>query len=548
MGKYRAAILLALLTASVSSSSWGGIKNEIIYQIITDRFFDGDARNNCGENDKSLGKMDKFLDGVSCDPSRKDWNKYWGGDFEGIIAKLDYLKSLGVTKIWISPVIENARGLAYGDGTLKTAYHGFWGRDWFRLNEHWTGSGTTDFGSFDRLVKEAGKAGIGVIVDAVVNHSNPAYEGEFGAVYENGGKKTDYLADKDGWFHKYPGIKWDMLEDPAKLPVLFQYMFQNDVAMGKASPADWEKYRASAPGPLKMRMAQDYKLADLADFDTDNPRVRDYMKRAHEFWAAREIAGYRIDTIKHVPQTYWKEFAAGLLAGNKDLVLVGEWYGGGPGDDDSMKFVEGTGISIFDFRLRGELKDLFLGKKDVGKFSRFLQSSIVGTRRDAAADLVTFIDNHDMPRMQSEGATDNDVLEMMKILFGIRGVPCVYYGLEVFLHNQTDGGRDPYNREMMVFGADSKAPGVKLLGELARFRKQHLALRYGITRLIAAGNSEAMIMREYQDDSVIVCIHASGAKARASCKQLPKGYEEVAFGAASGKTGKWKVRYFSKLR
>ncbi len=528
--------------AMLQPAAHARIGNEVLYQIITDRFHDGNPANNCGGNDASLTPEQALLGKLTCDPSRKDWNKYWGGDFEGILAKLDYIKNMGITQVWISPVVENARGMASGDGVIKSAYHGFWGRDWFRLNEHWTTNGTRDLDSFKSLVASTKKAGMGLIIDTVVNHTSPAYDAEYGAIYESGRRITDYLENDDDWFRRQPAIRWDLTEKAEAATALREYMFQHEMKFQGAKAADWEKFKTADIGELRHRMYQYYKLADLADLNTDHPDVRKYMERAHRFWADTGISGFRMDTVRHVSQEYFRQFVNDLRARNKDIILIGEWWGAGPQDEDSMKFMKNTGFTAFDFQLRDQLKELFIGKKNLARFAKFIDSSVDRkTGADTAADMVTFVDNHDMPRMMSEGASAADTMEMTKLLFGVRGVPCVYYGLETFLAEKKEGGKDPYNREMMVFPKDpSTAPGVRLVTELAAFRKAHPALRYGTTKTLKANDSVVVLQRDYQGDSVIVMVTKQGA-----VRAAPKGYvEKVLPGMTSGKHSSWVVSYF----
>ncbi|WP_367883246.1 alpha-amylase family glycosyl hydrolase [Thermococcus peptonophilus] len=138
---------------------------------MVDRFYDGNTSNN-----------EPFYD-----PTHSNYRLYWGGDLEGLIEKLDYIKSLGVSMIWVSPLNDNINSLAYG----SAPYHGYWTRDYRRIEEHFGG----DWNDFRRLVKEAEKRGICVIVDYVLNHSNPVNDGEYGALYDNGTFVTDYFKD-----------------------------------------------------------------------------------------------------------------------------------------------------------------------------------------------------------------------------------------------------------------------------------------------------------------------------------------------------------------
>ena len=549
-------LILSLLCLFPSSGATAApFGNDIVYQIITDRFEDGDSGNNCGQNDQGLTSEQKVINQRTCDPSRKDWNRYWGGDFEGIQKRLGYLKSLGVTQLWISPIVENARGFAVGDGTLKTSYHGFWGRDWFRLNEHWTKKGTQDLDSFRNLVAAAKEQGLGVLVDTVANHTSPALDAEYGALYEDVKFRADALnfATSPGgsWFHPYPSIRWDLAEAPldnaAKIGLLRDYIFQHLLRTGKVNVSERLAFDKKTATELQSYMLQNFMLADLADFDETNPKVAEYLTRAHEQWLDFGISGYRVDTARHLPQTYWRKCVDGLEKKSPGIKLVGEWYGGGPGNADSMAFIRSTGMTMFDFALRREFFDLFLKKKDLKKFAAFLQSSVDPAKgTDAAGDLVTFIDNHDMPRMQADGANGADVMQMLRLIFAVRGVPCIYYGLENFIYTKQEGGRDPYNRDAMVFTPEEKAPAQKLLKSLATLRQTFPELRSAVTRILVQ-QSEALVFERGERGKLRILV------SRADQNGIPKsarkalaGFQELKLfesGKTEGKSA-WQVRYF----
>ena len=139
---YAAAALLALLPpASAQSAGNTFWQRQSIYQIITDRFYDGDPSNNNADG--------------NYDPAGHSGTSVHGGDFKGIEQKLDYIKSLGATAIWISPVVLNARG----------EFHGYAGLDFYKVDPHW---GT--LADLQHLVQAAHARGILVIDDIVVNH------------------------------------------------------------------------------------------------------------------------------------------------------------------------------------------------------------------------------------------------------------------------------------------------------------------------------------------------------------------------------------------
>src|SRR5271157_3890972 len=136
--------------SSVSNDLWQG---QSIYQIITDRFYDGDASNNNADG--------------NFDPAGHSGRSVHGGDFKGIEQKLDYIKALGATAIWISPVVLNARG----------EFHGYAGFDFYRVDPHW-GS----LADLQEMIEAAHARGLLVIDDVVVNHggnllgsSDPGY-------------------------------------------------------------------------------------------------------------------------------------------------------------------------------------------------------------------------------------------------------------------------------------------------------------------------------------------------------------------------------------
>ena len=95
-------------------------KPDVIYQVVLDRFFDGDPTNNDPPGDKGL-----------YDPTKTNWKKYWGGDLAGLTQKLPYIAGMGVNAIWISPAVENVHKLVNG---TDAGYHGYWARDFYRID------------------------------------------------------------------------------------------------------------------------------------------------------------------------------------------------------------------------------------------------------------------------------------------------------------------------------------------------------------------------------------------------------------------------------
>ncbi|MHC5720039.1 MAG: alpha-amylase family glycosyl hydrolase, partial [Nostoc sp.] len=139
-------------------------RQETIYFLVVDRFYDGDPDNSEGANSELY------------DPTRQEWGKYWGGDLQGVIDKLDYLKNMGVTALWLTPLFEQVEELFVGNAAL----HGYWTKDFKRLNPRYIAEGENPSlnatqeeknTTFDRLIAELHKRNMKLVLDIVCNHS-----------------------------------------------------------------------------------------------------------------------------------------------------------------------------------------------------------------------------------------------------------------------------------------------------------------------------------------------------------------------------------------
>src|SRR6185503_5432860 len=195
------ALLLSTITYPISGALASDFKREVIYQIVIDRFFDGSSTNN--NPSQSAGLYDS---------TKTNWRAYWGGDLQGIQQKMSYLAGMGVTAIWISPPVDNLNtNIPDGGGNPTASYHGYQGRDFKRIEEHF-GNPDNQWTDFDNLVKAAHQNGIKVIVDFAPNHATQSNAGEFGALYDNGTFLGNYTNDTNGYFHHNPNISgggWD---------------------------------------------------------------------------------------------------------------------------------------------------------------------------------------------------------------------------------------------------------------------------------------------------------------------------------------------------
>ncbi len=398
-------------------------RQETIYFIVVDRFYDGDPDNSEGPNPELY------------DPSHQDWGKYWGGDIQGIIEKLDYLKNLGVTALWLTPLFEQVEALF----VEQAAIHGYWTKDFKRINPRFIGpneepslnkSNEARNTVFDSLVKAMHDRKMKLVLDIVCNHSSPDFSGKKGELYDDGVKIADFNDDKNNWYHHYGEVSnW---ED------------------------DWQ--------------VQNCELSGLATFNENNTSYRDYIKSAIKQWLDRGIDALRVDTVKHMPIWFWQEFNADILTYKPDVFIFGEWIYSHPTDQRSVDFANHSGMTMLDFGLCVAIRAA-LGQGAEGGFYLVQDVLDLDHHYRGATELITFIDNHDMPRFQSLNPDPEMLRVAIALIMMTRGIPCIYYGTEQYLHNDTNGGNDPYNRPLME-NWDTESPlyrEIRLLSGVRRF-------------------------------------------------------------------------------
>ena len=433
-------------------------RQETIYFLVVDRFYDGDPENSEGPNPELY------------DPEGKDWGKYWGGDLQGVIDKLDYLKDMGVTALWLTPLFEQVEALFIE----QAAIHGYWIKDFKRLNPRFIAKGDnpsinqtqdTKDTVFDKLVYELHQRNMKLVLDIVCNHSNPDFSGKKGELYDDGVKIADFNDDKDNWYHHYGEVQnW---ED------------------------EWQ--------------VQNCELSGLATFNENNIAYRNYIKSAIKQWLDRGVDALRVDTVKHMPIWFWQEFNADILTHRPDVFIFGEWIYSDPRNERSVEFVNESGMTILDFGLCVAIREV-LGKGAEAGFSLVQDVLDLDYHYYGATELITFIDNHDMPRFQSL----NPDPEMLRVAIGLimttRGIPCIYYGTEQYLHDDTEGGNDPYNRPMMQKW-DTDSPIYRDVRLLSGLRRLNPAISMGSQWQKYLTPDVYCYVRRYRDSVVFVALN-----------------------------------------
>lgn len=473
-----------------SSAVAADFKQEIIYQVFTDRFCNGDTTNDDPEVSKGM-----------FDAERKNWNAYWGGDLAGVEKKLPYIKNLGATTIWISPTIDNVNKPSIdAEGKLMAPYHAYHGRDFKRIDEH-IGDASNSWKAFDSLIATAHKLGIKVIVDMPFNHSSLYNHGEFGAFYDDGHYKGDPENDRYKYFNHQPLVS--------------DYNDRYQVQYGT--------------------------IFYLGDFDQEHEFIDRYLKEAAEKYQQHGADGTRLDAAKHT-NWGWQQTLANSLYNKGDHFVVAEWWLDGMNEPmyrDMMKFANKGGVSVFDFPLANAIRKVLAGKEP-GDFA-LIENVISKENKDSddPNSMITFIDNHDMPRFLSLKDDKAALKQALALIYTARGIPSLYYGTEQYLHDDTKGGGDPYTRVWMS-SFDETSEGFKTVRALSDVRKSNPAFGFGTHTGKLAKGDVYVFERKFGDNIALIAMNKNSKDKQsisAISTSLPAGsYKDALDGQLNGGT------------
>ncbi|MFD2670005.1 alpha-amylase family glycosyl hydrolase [Marinicrinis sediminis] len=423
---------------------------DVIYQIVTDRFLDGDSTNNPS--------------GTIFDGSCTQLKKYCGGDWQGIINKINdnYFTDMGVTALWISVPVENIYAPLTYSGTVSTSYHGYWPRDMKKTNPYFG-----NFTKFDSLISTAHGKGIKIIIDFVPNHTSPADPnnaafGENGKLYNNGTLLGGYTNDTNNYFYHNGGTTFSSIEDG---------IYRN--------------------------------LFDLADLNQHNNTIDGYLKDSIKLWLDKGIDGIRVDAVKHMPSGWQKAWMETIYS-YKPVFTFGEWFlGANEIDPQNHVFANESGMSLLDFRYGQTVREVFRDRTDT-MYDLDTMFSGTNSAYNEVLDQVTFIDNHDMDRFQNGAANQRRLEQAVALTLVARGVPAIYYGTEQYM----SGNGDPNNRARMTsFSKTTKA--YKTISKLSPLRKSNPALAYGDMEQRWINNDVYVFEREFAGNVVLMAINKS---------------------------------------
>jgi len=474
----------------VSSPDW---RDQVIYFVMIDRFDDGDPRN----NDQGQGEFDPRSNA-----------HYSGGDLKGLTRRLDYIRELGPTAVWITPPVAHR----WWDARANYGgYHGYWGDHFKRVDAH--------FGrlrDYRRLSRQLHQRGMFLVQDIVVNHMA-------------------------NWFHY--GADWDGA-DPARGYV------PNPDADGRHAPSQSPFDRNDPRDPTQRAEAiyhwtptirdhhdvdqeQRFQLADLDDLNTESPAVRQALRDSYGYWIRKVgVDAFRVDTAFYVPPDYFDDFlmandrrAPGVLrvaraTGRNDFHVFGEGFG----IDRAFEDVQARKIDAYqraapghvvlpgmiNFPLHGALLDVF---------ARGQPPSVLAHRIDSMmrvhADpwrMPSFVDNHDVDRFLASG-DETGLRQALLAMLTLPGIPVIYYGTEqgfrepraaMFAAGFGSGGRDRF---------DTDAPLFRFLQQAIALRRSDALFSRGRPTVVAAAEQGPGVVAwriDHGADAALVVFNTAG--------------------------------------
>jgi len=460
----------------------GVTPSDVIYLIMPDRFANGDPTN------------DEPAEAPGGSHDRSKARAYHGGDLRGIREHLDYLKDLGVTTLWLTPIVKNG---------ATQDYHGYGAVDLYGVEPH-LGS----LREYQDLVAAAHQQRMKILFDVVPNHVGPKHP------WANKPPLPD-------WFH---GTVQHHLNSSAPVSGVFY---------GEGKNQNHDLFEAfvdpHAPARLWRNLTEGWFADTLPDMNTENPMVSQYLLQNAIWWAESSgLDGFRVDTLPYVSRQFWSRWHAGLRRIYPQLTTIGEvfhpdasvtsFFAGGRKQYDGID----TGVNtVFDYPMYFVLRDVLLKDMPVGRIADVLRHDALYPRPD---DLVTFFGNHDVARFASaEGSSAAKLKLAFALTLTLRGIPELYYGDEIGMA----GAGDPDNRRDFPGGwREDKQNAFSEQGrtreqndlfsyvkDLLRLRREHAALRGGHLWHLFSDDTSYVFARESEEERLLVVFN-NDSKAR----------------------------------
>lgn len=485
-------------------------QEEIIYFLLPDRFENGDP-----SNDRGGLRGDRLATGF--DPTSKGFSH--GGDLQGVLARLDYIQSLGATAVWLTPVFRN-KPVQGGPGNESSGYHGYWITDFTRVDPH-----LGDEKQMHSLVDAAHARGMKVYMDIIANHTADVI-----AYRECPTSACPYRPRAEYPYSRRGGVNGERINEgfagqSQRTAANFARLTRSDYAYTPLVPPaekdvkvpawlnDPIYYHNRGNTTFEGESSEMGDFVGLDDLMTENPRVVQGFIDIYGDWIDRYgVDGFRIDTARHVNPEFWQEFAPAMQAraaakGIPNFHIFGEVA---MSSVDTALLARYTRVAklpaVLDFAFANGVREVVAEGKGTDVLARvFADDALYEGGEATALQLPTFISNHDMGRFAyfvrgaRPQAGEDEVLKRVALahamLLTLRGVPTIYYGDEQGfsgLGADQAARHDMFRSQVRTYlddqrvGTSGNAPGFdtnhplyRTIAELAGLRKVQSALRGG---------------------------------------------------------------------
>jgi len=432
----------------IKTPEW--VKDAVFYQIFPDRF--------------SVGKPPQSYSGHISANNLESWHSqptpqgYKGGNFWGIIEKLDYIKDLGINAIYFTPIFQS------------TCNHRYHTHDYYQVDPLLGGNY-----AFQEFLKQAHQRNIKVILDGVFNHVGRGFF-FFNDILENGPFSP--------WLDWFKIEKWPLSAYDGSLP---------------ANYASWVGNRA------------------LPQFNHNNSEVRKYIMQVAEYWLYQGIDGWRLDVPDQIKaEGFWQEFRERVKKINPEAYIVGEIW------KPAEKWLDGTqfdGVMNYQFT---EATLAFAGGDRIlrqhvdippyypypalnpRKYAQRIHHLLNLYDWEITLTQLNLLASHDTARLLTIAGGDIKTVEIATLLlFTFPGAPSVYYGDEVGLL----GGLDPDSRRVFPPRQLWNQDLLKYHRDLIQLRHQYIALRRGNYQPLYADDNIYIFSRNYHEESILIVIN-----------------------------------------
>lgn len=403
------------------------MKDAVFYQIFVERF--------------NIGDMQKDMSYINMDwgdiPNPKS---FAGGDIKGIIEKLDYIRGLGVNVLYLTPIFESISNHKYDIKNYMEIDSRFGCKE-----------------DFKKLVEQAHKRGIRIVLDAVFNHCSMQLE-----------------------------------------------QFQDVLKNGKQSPYyDWFIIDGDYPTPENVNYECFAACNYMPKLNTANPKTQEFLLEIACYWIREfDIDGWRLDVSDEVSHAFWRRFREVVKKEKPDCVIIGEnWH-------DAYPYLMGDQYdSIMNYSFTKACLDYFArGYIDAKQMAEKLSSNLMRNTKQVNQMMLNLLDTHDTHRFFTEvGRDKNKLLAAIALEVMFPGAPCIYYGTEICM----EGGYDPDSRRCFDWDESHWDTNVmEMIRSLTSLRKR-AELKEGNV-ILDEDRGMLKLVRTFDNQSVSLFINLSG--------------------------------------